>query len=115
MTPEISELEWRLENAARYIECYYADPGFGNEERLGHCKAVVEYLPRLITLLKLNEKRDSMIQDDDLWREINRLHDRLDEQARELERPCIQESSDLIIKIPANKPDPRLVFEDNYG
>lgn len=113
MTPEISALEWQLENATRYIECYYANPGFGNEERLGYCKAVTEYLPRLITLLKINEKRNASIQNNDLWQEINRLNDKIQEQVELLERSTILESSNIIIKdTHYHRPDPRLVFED---
>ena len=113
MTPEISELEWRLENAVRYIECYYANPGFGNEERLGHCKAIVEYLPRLITLMKLEEKRNASIQDDDLWREIDRLQNRIAElEANEVGLKDIFPTE--IKDTHYHKPDYRLVGGDPW-
>ena len=113
MTPESSELEWRLENAARYIECYYANPGFGNEERLGHCKAIVEYLPRLITLVKLEEKRNASIQDDDLWREIDRLQKRIAElEASKLDLKDIFPTE--IKDTHYHKPDYRLVGGDPW-
>ena len=72
-------LEMQLEDATRYIEASFANPKFVNEERLGYCKALIEYLPRLITILKIEEKRNASIQDDDLWREIDRLQNRIAE------------------------------------
>ena len=111
----IPVLEMQLEDATRYIEASFANPKFVIEERLGYCKALIEYLPRLITLLRLEEKRNASIQNADLWQEIDKLHDQIDKQAEELELLRTRDVSNIIIKAPANKPDPRLVFEDNYG
>lgn len=115
MVTEISHLQLQLDNAVSYIEDYYANPDVGDKEKLGYCKAVIEYLPRLLTLLKLNKDRSSMIQNDDLWKEINRLNDKIQEQAEKLERSEIYETSTIIIKdTHYNKPDPRLIGGDPW-
>ena len=84
---DIYELERRQENCVQYIERYYAnDPTLRkDEEILGHCKASLEYIPILLTLLRINRDRAKEIQNDDLWKEINRLQNRITElEAREV-------------------------------
>lgn len=109
----IPVLEMQLEDATRYIEASFTNPKFVNEERLGYCKALIEYLPRLITILKIEEKRNASIQDDDLWREIDRLQNRIAElEASELDLKDIFPTA--IKDTHYHKPDPRLVGEDLY-
>ena len=112
--PDIARLQWELEMSKKYIESYYANPGFGIDERLGYCKAVVEYAPKLILMMKLNQKRASMIQDEDLWQQIKRLEDKVQEQAAELKRRALYTPPE-IKDTHYHKPDPRLVSEENYG
>jgi hypothetical protein len=78
MIPTIATLEQSLQNSLQYIERYYADPNcVRDDERLGFCKGAVEYIPFLITLLKIDQTRQREIQNDDLWREIDRLQNKI--------------------------------------
>jgi hypothetical protein len=71
---EINELEKKLENCTRYLERVYVDKSnFYKDEDIGYCKAVIEYLPRLLTLLRLEQHRATQIADSHLWKEIERL------------------------------------------
>ncbi len=113
--PDIYNLERQLEMAVKYIECYYANPEFGNAERLGYSRAVVDYVPKLLTLMKLESKRAGIIQNEDLWKEINKLSAQLKKQAEELGRTTVVETPTLIMDTHYHRPDPRLVSEENYG
>lgn len=71
---EINELEKKLESCTRYLERVYVDKSnFYKDEDIGYCKAVIEYLPRLLTLLRLEQYRATQIDDNYLWKEIERL------------------------------------------
>lgn len=115
MMPTIPELECRREACLNYIERYYnADPNcVHDEERLGYCKGSLEYLPFLITLLKIDQTRIREIQNDDLWREIDRLQNKIANlEAKEIGLGKIFPTD--IKDTHYHRPDPRLVFEDNY-
>ena len=112
---DICELERRQENCVQYIERYYAnDPTLTkDEEILGHCKASLEYIPTLLTLLKINQTREREIQNDDLWREIDRLQNRIAElEASELGLTDIFPTE--IKDTHYHKPDYRLVGGDPW-
>lgn len=109
----IQSLEQKLEAAERYIESYYANPECWPVELLGYSKAVVEFVPKLILLMKLDQKRATMIKDDELWQQVKRLEDKLQEQAAELERRALYTPPE-IKDTHYHKPDPRLVMEENY-
>jgi hypothetical protein len=109
----IPVLEMQLEDATRYIEASFVSPKFVNEERLGYCKALIEYLPRLITILKIEEKRNASIQNDDLWQEIDRLQNRIAElEASKLDLTDIFPTE--IKDTHYHKPDHRLVGGDPW-
>ena len=115
MVTEISHLQLQLDNAVRYREYYYANPDVGDKERLGYCKAIIEYLPRLLTLLKLNKDRSNIIQNDDLWKEINRLHDEIDKlKPDEYDLQQVYYNSIDIKDTHDVKPDYRLVGGDPW-
>lgn len=114
--PDIYDLERELEMAAKYIEYYYANPEFGNAERLGYSRAVVDYAPKLLTLMKLESKRAGIIENEDLWKEINRLSEQLKKQSSQISGTTTVDTPTLIIEdMHYHKPDPRLIMEENYG
>ena len=114
--PDIYNLERQLEMAVKYIECYYANPEFGNAERLGYSRAVVDYAPKLLTLMKLESKRAGIIDNEDLWKEINRLSEQLKKQSSQISGTTTIDTPTLILEdTHYHKPDPRLVSEENYG
>lgn len=113
--PDIYELERELELATKYIEYYYANPEFGNAERFGYSRAVVDYAPRLLTLMKLESKHAGIIENEDLWKEINRLSEQLKKQSSQILGTTTVDTPTLIIEdTHYHKPDPRLIMEETY-
>jgi hypothetical protein len=113
--PDVAKLQWELEMATKYIEYYYANPEFGNAERFGYSRAVVDYAPRLLTLMKLESKRAGIIDNEDLWKEINRLSEQLKKQSSQTSGTTTVDTPTLIIKdTHYHKPDPRLIMEETY-
>lgn len=115
MISTIPELEKRLQNNKQWLEQYYncTDPSSDDSEFFGYCKASVEYIPLLITLLKLDEARVASIQNDDLWQEIEQLKSKIATlEAINTKRDQVFPSE--IKDTHYHRPDPRLVFEDYF-
>lgn len=110
----IPELEHTLQESRLYIERWYSDPTmYRDDQQFGFARAVIEFVPFLITLLKLQQTRVLEIKDDHLWQEI----DRLKETVTKLESSGCEFRNvfpDTFCNIDYHKPDPRLIFEDNF-
>jgi hypothetical protein len=108
-------LERHLEWCTHQVELWYADNNAVPAEVVGYCKAGIEFIPTILTLMKIEEKRKTDIQTDDLWKEIDRLHDEIDKlKPDEYDLQQAYYNSIDIKDTHDVKPDPRLVFEDKY-
>lgn len=110
----IPELECTLRESRLYIERWYSDPTMcRDEQQFGFARAVIEFVPFLITLLKLQQTHVLEIKDDHLWQEIDRLKatiTKLESSGCDF-RTAFPE---IVNNIDYHKPDPRLVFEEDF-
>ena len=110
----IPELECTLQESRLYVERWYSDSTMcRDDQQFGFARAVIEFVPFLITLLKLQQTRVLEIKDDRLWQEI----DHLKETVAKLESSgCVFRNAfpETVYNIDYHKPDPRLVFEEEF-